>query len=167
MQRTVFVTVGSTRFDRLVALASAPSFRHLLHQLGYTQLMLQHGNSPIPQHSSTDPSSEEALLIPYSYKPSLQQDMEHADLIISHAGSGSILEALRLKKKLIVVVNEDLMDNHQQELGSVLHQQKHLVCTSVSSLEEALKAREYDSLIPFPEPDPTRFANFLDSRLSL
>ncbi|CAO3567607.1 unnamed protein product [Mortierella alpina] len=92
--------------------------------------------------------------------------MEKADLIISHAGSGSILEALRLKKKLIVVVNEDLMDNHQQELGSALHEQKHLVCTTVSGLEEALKAREYESLIPFPEPDPTRFANFLDLRLS-
>ncbi|KAF9950345.1 N-acetylglucosaminyldiphosphodolichol N-acetylglucosaminyltransferase catalytic subunit alg13 [Mortierella alpina] len=165
MARIVFVTVGSTRFDRLVAAASSPSFLHLVHQLGYSHLTLQHGNSPIPPHTLTTPS-EHAHLTPYSYKPSLHEDMENADLVISHAGSGSILEALRLKKKLIVVVNEDLMDNHQQELGSALHEQKHLVCTSVSGLEETLKAKEYDSLIPFPEPDPTRFANFLDARLS-
>ncbi|KAF9927366.1 N-acetylglucosaminyldiphosphodolichol N-acetylglucosaminyltransferase catalytic subunit alg13 [Mortierella alpina] len=131
MARNVFVTVGSTRFDKLVAVASSPSFLHLLHQLGYSHLTLQHGKSPIPPHPCATPS-DQAHLAPYSYKSSLQQDMENADLIISHAGSGSILEALRLKKKLIVVVNEDLMDNHQQELGSALHEQNHLVCTSVS-----------------------------------
>ncbi|KAF9951666.1 N-acetylglucosaminyldiphosphodolichol N-acetylglucosaminyltransferase catalytic subunit alg13 [Mortierella alpina] len=166
MARNVFVTVGSTRFDRLVAVAASASFLQLVHQLGYTHLILQHGKSPITLHTPATPS-EEAHLAPYSYKSSLQEDMENADLIISHAGSGSILEALRLKKRLIVVVNEDLMDNHQQELGSALHGQKYLVCTSVSGLEDTLKAREYESLIPFPDPDPTRFANFLDSRMSI
>lgn len=30
----------------------------------------------------------------YRYKPTLQDDMKRADLIISHAGAGSIMEAL-------------------------------------------------------------------------
>lgn len=34
-------------------------------------------------------------------------------------------------------------------------------------LENALEAKEYESLTPFPEPDPKRFADFLGSKLGL
>lgn len=83
----------------------------------------------------------------------------------SKSGSGSILEALRLRKRLIVVANEDLMDNHQMELGSALQEQNYLVCCTVNQLESALKGKDYESLQPFPEPDPSRFATFLDNHL--
>lgn len=86
MARNVFVTVGSTRFDKLVAVTSAATFLQLVHQLGYSHLTLQHGKSPITLHTPTAPS-EEAHLSTYSYKSSLQEDMESADLIISHAGN--------------------------------------------------------------------------------
>ncbi|KAF9105073.1 hypothetical protein BGX29_000736 [Mortierella sp. GBA35] len=134
MPGSVLVTVGSTCFDKLVAAASSPSLQHLLTSLGYSHLTIQHGQSPISSTSSSAPDSatESTLKVTsYTYKPSLREDMEQADLIISHAGSGSILEALRLNKKLVVVVNEDLMDNHQMELGSALHEQHYLVCCNV------------------------------------
>ena len=34
----------------------------------------------------------------FDFVPSLQQQMQEADLIISHAGSGSLFEALHLRK---------------------------------------------------------------------
>ena len=46
-------------------------------------------------------------------------------------GSGTILEVLRLKKRLIVVVNETLLDNHQKELADALSVQGHLVSSTV------------------------------------
>jgi len=49
----------------------------------------------------------------FEYMPSLASFMEAADLIISHAGSGSVFEALRLRKVLIAVPNAILMANHQ------------------------------------------------------
>ena len=65
----------------------------------------------------------------WSYKPSLAevsvqivilkfidsifQDMESADLVISHAGAGTCLEVLRLGKPLVVIVNRSLLGNHQ------------------------------------------------------
>lgn len=37
-----------------------------------------------------------------------------------NSGSGTLLEALGAEKKVIVVVNENLMDNHQVELARQL-----------------------------------------------
>lgn len=44
-----------------------------------------------------------------------------------YIGSGSILDALRFQKRLIVVPNEALMDNHQKELSEELERQGYLV----------------------------------------
>ena len=192
--RTVFVSVGSTRFDKLIAAVSSQAVLHLLHSLGYSHVTMQHGAGPAP---SPAPNSATAIGVDsYNYKPSLHQDMEQADLVISHAGrylsvvrqsvflsqprvtellnhlnltigSGSILEALRLRKKLIVVVNEELMHNHQLELGSALQDRKYLVCCTADQLEKALSAKDYESLQPFPEPDPSLFANLLNEHLGL
>jgi len=47
------------------------------------------------------------------YLPSMHAYMEAADLIISHAGSGSLFEALSLGRVIIAVPNAILMANHQ------------------------------------------------------
>ena len=49
----------------------------------------------------------------FDYRPSLAALMASAALIISHAGSGSVFEALRLRVPLIAVPNAILMANHQ------------------------------------------------------
>ena len=48
-------------------------------------------------------------------------------VVISHAGSGSILEGLRLNVPMIVVPNPDLLDNHQEELADELVRQGYVV----------------------------------------
>lgn len=66
------------------------------------------------------------------YVPSLQAHMEAADLIISHAGSGSLFEALSLGKAIIAVPNAILMANHQvtndSEAGPYLVASRFLTC---------------------------------------
>ncbi|KFQ01869.1 Putative bifunctional UDP-N-acetylglucosamine transferase and deubiquitinase ALG13, partial [Leptosomus discolor] len=64
----------------------------------------------------------------FRFKDSLAQDLERADLVISHAGAGSCLETLEKGKPLIVVINEKLMDNHQLELAKQLHRGGHVLC---------------------------------------
>lgn len=49
----------------------------------------------------------------FPFTPSLDAEMKNAQLVVSHAGSGSVFEALKLRKRLLVVVNDALMDNHQ------------------------------------------------------
>lgn len=40
----------------------------------------------------------------------------NSDLVISHGGSGSILDALRLEKKLVVLNNDQLSEGHQLDI---------------------------------------------------
>ena len=56
----------------------------------------------------------------FDFAPSLADEMLAADLVVSHAGSGSVFEALGMRKPLLVVVNDALMDNHQAELAEEL-----------------------------------------------
>ena len=55
----------------------------------------------------------------FDYAPNLDQYMREAALIISHAGSGSLFEAMRHGRPLVAVPNAMLMANHQAELVRV------------------------------------------------
>jgi beta-1,4-N-acetylglucosaminyltransferase len=48
-------------------------------------------------------------------------------LVVSHAGSGTILQALRVDVPLVVVPNSELLDNHQVELADALAEQEYVV----------------------------------------
>lgn len=88
----VLFTVGSTRFDALVSAVFSPPVLQALQKKGYTQLFLQHGNSTFEFYDAVD--AAEAVGISWeavAFKPSLKEDIEKADLVISHAGEGLIL----------------------------------------------------------------------------
>ena len=57
----------------------------------------------------------------------ISDDILSSSLVISHAGAGSCLEVLEKQKPLIVVVNEDLMNNHQIELASKLQEEGYAI----------------------------------------
>jgi beta-1,4-N-acetylglucosaminyltransferase len=46
-------------------------------------------------------------------------------------GSGSILQILRAGKRLLVVPNTGLMDNHQAEVADALSEQGYVMVSSV------------------------------------
>uniref|UniRef100_A0A8D0QIE1 UDP-N-acetylglucosamine transferase subunit ALG13 n=1 Tax=Sus scrofa TaxID=9823 RepID=A0A8D0QIE1_PIG len=99
----------------------------IIKSLGYNRLVLQIGRGKVvPEPFST----ESFTLDVYRYKDSLKEDLQKADLVISHAGAGSCLETLEKRKPLVVVINEKLMNNHQLELAKQLHKDGHLFyCT--------------------------------------
>ncbi|NXU49165.1 ALG13 transferase, partial [Turnix velox] len=103
----------------------------------------------------------------FRFKDSLAEELQRADLVISHAGAGSCLETLEKGKPLVVVINEKLMDNHQLELAKRLHRDGHVLYCTCSNLVETLQAMDFSTLKPFPPGQPEKFALFLDKVVGL
>lgn len=189
-KRSIFVTVGTTLFDPLIETVSSPRFLDIISSRSYGDVTVQYGKGdetllpPLPSSSSSttkrdsfENDAESARFHSYRFKSSLEEDMSSADLIISHAGAGSIMEGLsncRLSSakttKLVVVVNSRLMNNHQQELAGALARRGHLICLPEPEhlLDERVWRDEIDEweALPFPEGDGGKdFALLVDSCL--
>lgn len=117
------VTTGATvTFKSLLAKVLAPQFLAELAELGFSDIVVQYGRE---LRDGADVSAQfvEQLGIPdHVTAIGLTNDVDallaHADVVVSHAGTGAILDALRRGLRLVVVPNEDLMGNHQTEIAT-------------------------------------------------
>jgi beta-1,4-N-acetylglucosaminyltransferase len=169
-----FVTVGTTRFDDLItevlteafaaALVEASSTLASLKGVPLHRVVVQAGNSDLgdkvgetPSALSLSPEGSKGKAVTfevYRFKASIAEDVEGASLIISHAGAGSIFEAVRANKPLIVAVNNKLADNHQTELASAMSERKHFFSCDPATLAATLKAADFSKLKPLPSAEP-------------
>lgn len=139
--KTVFVTVGTTKFDDLLASITNHNTLKVLKRKGYTSMIIQMGNSKfLLEHSDIMNISS------YKFKPDIGPDMYNSDLVISHGGAGSIMQALDHGKPLLVVINEKLMDNHQYELAEKLSEQKYLYYTTCKNLNNYIENLDFSLL---------------------
>ncbi|XP_059275877.1 uncharacterized protein LOC132030315 isoform X1 [Lycium ferocissimum] len=177
-KRVVFVTVGTACFDALVRAVDTPQVKNELFRNGYTNILIQMGRgSYIPNKLTVGNGS--AVLEYFTFSSSIAGYLKEASLVISHAagqdhvitrlkvpaGSGSIFETLRLGKPLIVVVNEDLMDNHQSELAEELADRKHLLCARPQTLYETIVDMDTTSLVPYKPGDAEPVAKLINRYL--
>ena len=71
----------------------------------------------------------------YRFQPSLLQDMKRADIILCHAGAGTLMEAMAIRRNqklppiINAVINSTLMNNHQSELAEELEKRNHITVT--------------------------------------
>lgn len=105
----IFATVGSTQipFERFV---------RALEALPGEQLLVQHG--PVA------PPVAAAQSVAFMQFPEVIESMERADVVVCHAGAGSILCALRAGHTPVVVPRlkryEETVDDHQVEFSRAL-----------------------------------------------
>lgn len=155
--KKVFVTVGTTKFDKLIEELSKDEILDILHYLGYSfvQFQVGTGNHIEKSHSKVQVKYDK-------YFENFGEEIKCSDLVISHAGAGTCLEVLRQHKPLIVVINEDLMDNHQIELAQQLAKDGYLKCCTPNTLNETLLEKKFLQFNPYPKPDPNLFSRYLD-----
>jgi len=119
----VFVTVGHTRFDAL--------FEEIDR--------ISDNGSWLFTHQISD-----GLYIPksgenFSFTKNIKEFYSDADVIITHAGAGTVFELLELNKKIIVVNNTNRVDSHQGDLTKYVRKHNYaLTCDSLCKLEEQL-----------------------------
>ncbi|KAF4666404.1 N-acetylglucosaminyldiphosphodolichol N-acetylglucosaminyltransferase catalytic subunit alg13 [Perkinsus olseni] len=158
----VFVTVGTTKFDSLVQSVCEPDFLDFLHdKLGTREVVIQYGNSSAgtlkvyeeAKQAAAAAAMDGMAIHGYSLKPEgINDDIQRADLVISHAGAGSIMDTLKVSRErgnerkpiLCVVCNKALMGNHQQELANAMRPYA-LVADGPEELETVLSSLK-DSL---------------------
>ena len=79
------------------------------------------------------------------------------------------MEVLQAGKPLLVIVNDELMDNHQLELAQRLAEDEFLLYGNVSSLLPSVQAFivKKDSLKPYPKPEAEVFSNFINKLMKV
>ncbi|XP_011708353.1 PREDICTED: UDP-N-acetylglucosamine transferase subunit ALG13 homolog [Wasmannia auropunctata] len=158
--KTVFVTVGTTKFDDLITTVLSRAVLEALSARNYKRLILQIGNSNLEPDCTARYGFHK--IETFGLSPSIGEYLQLADLVISHAGAGSVLEALEKRKHLIVVTNDLLMDNHQIELAEQLYKDEHLYYCTCRNLLHVIETMDLSKLKPFTNDKSADIANFID-----
>lgn len=141
----IFATVGSTQipFERFV---------RALESLSGEQLLVQHG--PV------DPPPGAARANAFMQFPEMIESMEAADVVVCHAGAGSILCALRAGHTPVVIPRlkryRETVDDHQVEFSRALAAEGKVIAVedletlgaAVASVPARCSARDRDGLLP-------------------
>lgn len=160
--KKVLVTVGTTKFERLIETVSSAVLLDKLAALGYEEVLFQIGNGQFKEIATTDHPTLKIAYVPFI--DAFQEEVKSSDLIISHAGAGTCIDALTNKRPLIVVINEDLMDNHQQELGEQLASDGYLYKCYCNTLLDTLD-NDISKLKTFNVGQNRLFSNYLDKQM--
>ncbi|RCK56326.1 UDP-N-acetylglucosamine transferase subunit ALG13 [Candida viswanathii] len=186
---TVLVTTGATvTFTSLIETILTLKFITSVTNVGVTNLIIQYGNeiknckhistqffqnqleySNLVSRGKFDTSqdlskivlqNDSIKIVAFPYDSNISDFINKSDVVISHAGTGSIIDTLRNNKKLIVVVNDKLMDNHQLEIANEFAKLQYCLSYAVGDLERdtffgALKGllKGEIKLKKFPEVD--------------
>ncbi|KAH3673745.1 hypothetical protein WICMUC_003488 [Wickerhamomyces mucosus] len=186
--KILFVTTGATViFPELLKSVLNVSFISKLKVLGYSKIKIQYGKhheglqifqDGIKSNRTSIIKEEEEkedklqyedkdgfLIEGFPFTNDIQQEIFESSLVISHSGTGSILDSLRLNKKLIVVINENLMDNHQLEIANELFNQNCLrkSTPSLDELIENVVKIENEELSPLPKPNQHTLKELIES----
>jgi beta-1,4-N-acetylglucosaminyltransferase len=141
----IFATVGSTQipFER---------FMRALESLPGERLLVQHG--PV------DPPPGAARANAFMQFPEMIESMEAAEVVVCHAGAGSILCALRAGHTPVVVPRlkryQETVDDHQVEFSRALAAQGKVIAvedlgklgTAVASAPARRSASQRGGLLP-------------------
>ena len=160
LKKKVFVTVGTTKFHELIETVLTSAVLEALSLKGYNELILQIGKTSLAPDCT--PRCGFDTIEYFSISTNILEYVRKVDLIISHAGAGSILDGLENKKHVIVVTNQSLMSNHQIELAEQLHMDKYLYYCTCETLLNTIQTMDFAQLKPFVNKKCKRIAEYIN-----
>lgn len=126
----ILVTVGTTAFDELIK-----TIDELFEGDKTVSIIAQISSSSnyTPQHFKS-----------FQFSQDFQSYVDAADLIVTHAGAGSVYSMLENNKKLIVVPNLTRADNHQLELAKYVQDNNFAIsCFDLAEIRDCIsKAKD-------------------------
>jgi beta-1,4-N-acetylglucosaminyltransferase len=118
----IFVTVGHTRFNslfKMIASFNRPEWQ-FVSQIYDGEIYPNCGEI-------------------FSYVDNINDFYQKADVVITHAGAGSVFTLLEMGKPTIVVANTDRVDKHQHDLLNYVERSHFAqVCRDLNMLEGLL-----------------------------
>lgn len=137
----IFVTVGTARFDPLIAemdrLVGAGVIRDpVVAQIG---------------RGFYEPKN----IRYFRLLKSLQKAYEHAEIVVSAGGAGTTMECAKRGLPLVVVENTSLMEGHQAQLIGEMARRGHLIwCKDVMKIAECIEQARNKQFLPFVSDKP-------------
>ena len=136
--KTVFITVGSTKFEKLIEMALKEEFQSLLVDNGYNKMILQIGNYEIKERHKIN-SNLKLEIVTFLSASQFENSLKNSDLVICHGGAATLLQSLINGKKPIAIANENVSDNHQRELIEFLQSQGYINTCKISEFLDFVK----------------------------
>lgn len=119
----IFVTVGTTPFDELIEYIDNLEIED--------EIILQISNEAkyIPKKKNS-----------FKFTKNINDYYEKADIIISHAGAGSIYNLLEKNKKIIIIPNLSRVDTHQLDITQYMQKENYAItCQNINQLDKIIK----------------------------
>ncbi|MCX8788731.1 PssE/Cps14G family polysaccharide biosynthesis glycosyltransferase [Vibrio parahaemolyticus] len=121
----IFVTVGTTKFDTLIR---AVDFSSDTESHQYTYQIAD---------GEYKPSSGSY----FTFTSDIEDYYNQADVVITHAGAGSIYGLLERNKTIIIVPNLDRVDKHQSDIADFMEEGGYArVCYNMELIGEIISS---------------------------
>ena len=144
----VLVTVGTTKFDSLISFLDMALLRYKhvepIFQIG--------GGDYKPKNFDY-----------FEFTPDINDYYVSADIVITHAGAGTIYKLLALNKKIFMVPNLERIDFHQMEIAEYMSSKGHAVwCRNFDDILCGLDDIEGISFLPYLKEEFIKFDEITD-----
>jgi len=130
----IFVTVGHTHYNSL--------FKAVNEQLSAEKYHV------VNQISDGDYLPDKHTY--FKFTANIAEQIAQADLVITHAGAGSVFHLLEIGKPIVVVPNFERVDEHQKDLADfVAHNNYATVCRDLALLEQSVVTATQSNFSPY------------------
>lgn len=165
----VFVTSGAiVPFKQLIESSLDSNILDQFVANGFDELEIQYGQGENIFNKALKQRND-IKITGIAFTNDINKHIESSDLIISHAGTGSILDAVRAYKPLIVMVNTTLMDNHQLDIATQFAQYGYLLVTepTTSDLKSTIEKASAYPFRKIPPANSKQMAQIIDTEAGL